>query len=51
MSWEQYAPTSDSQLARLSRVKAACGGEEAEAVRRNVKAPAAAVPVREIVDR
>ncbi|CBJ32946.1 conserved unknown protein [Ectocarpus siliculosus] len=36
MSWEQYAPTSESQLARLSRLKTACGGEEAEAiVRRN----------------
>lgn len=41
MSWEQYAPTSESQLGRLSRLKAACGGEEAEAVvRRNQPAPA-----------
>lgn len=36
MSWEKYAPTSQSQLQRLARLKAACGGEEAEAVvRRN----------------
>lgn len=40
MSWEQYAPTSESQLGRLSRLKAACGGEEAEAVvRRNQQLP------------
>ena len=35
MSWEQYAPTSESQLSRLYRLKAACGGEEAEAVVRH----------------
>lgn len=36
MSWEKYAPTSDSQLERLACLKVACGGEEAEAsVRRN----------------
>lgn len=40
MSWEQYAPTSDSQLERLACLKAACGGEEVEAVRRNVTKPA-----------
>lgn len=40
MSWEQYAPTSESQLGRLSRLKAVCGGEEAEAVvRRNQQLP------------
>lgn len=39
MSWEQYAPTSESQLGRLSRLKAACGGEEAEAVVRRNQAP------------
>lgn len=40
MSWEKYAPTSESQLGRLSRLKAACGGEEAEAVvRRNQQVP------------
>lgn len=44
MSWEQYAPTSESQLARLSRLKAACGGEEAEAVVRRNKPAAAAAP-------
>ena len=35
MSWEKYAPTSESQLVRLSRLKAVCGGEEAEAVVRH----------------
>ena len=39
MSWEQYAPTSESQLGRLSRLKAACGGEEAEAVVRRNQLP------------
>lgn len=40
MSWDKYAPTSQSQLDRLSRLKAACGGEEVEAVvRRNQGAP------------
>lgn len=40
MSWEKYAPSSESQLGRLSRLKAACGGEEAEAVvRRNQASP------------
>lgn len=49
MSWEQYAPTSESQLARLSRLKAACGGEEAEAVvRRNQ--PAAPEPIQKLGD-
>lgn len=41
MSWEQFAPTSESQLKRLSRLKMACGGGEAEAVvmRRNKITP------------
>eukprot|EP00903_Cladosiphon_okamuranus_P006806 g6634.t1 len=48
MSWEQYAPTSESQLGRLSRLKAACGGDEAEAaVRRN---QAALPPVPKLGD-
>lgn len=48
MSWEQYAPTSDSQLERLSRLKAACGGEEVEAVvRRNQGAP---TPIQKLGD-
>lgn len=42
MSWEKYAPTSESQLERLSRLKAACGGEKAQAiVRRNLDNPVA----------
>lgn len=45
MSWEQYAPTSESQLGRLSRLKASCGGDEAEAaVRRNNQQLPASIP-------
>lgn len=48
MSWEQYAPTSDSQLERLARLKAACGGEEVEAVvRRN---QGASTPIQKLGD-
>lgn len=48
MSWEKYAPTSDSQLERLARLKAACGGEEVEAVvRRNQGAP---TPIQKLGD-
>ncbi|CAM9632517.1 unnamed protein product [Phaeothamnion confervicola] len=30
MSWEQYAPTSEPQLARLARLRELCGGDVAE---------------------
>lgn len=37
MSWEKYAPTSDSQLQRISRLQAACCGSDE--VRRNSSFP------------
>lgn len=49
MSWEQYAPTSESQLGRLSRLKAACGGDEAEAAVRR-KSQQLPTPIQKLGD-